>query len=275
MMRNMFMEAIKIEQRRIQSFIDLSGGADASRGSLYTRKTGSQVYVYERWQRKGQREIRKYLGPLGSAPAQELFDARFQTQRLARLEYDQALLQKLEQQYQPYDFESIVNDMPKAYRLAARNASFEERYEEIRAWANADYPKNPYPFPEAVILAQDGTRMRSKGECIWYNLMQSRGILFRNDCQIEIVDQQGNHKTLCPDFVILCFDGTLIIIEHLGRVGDFKYAQMFGEKCYWYSQKGFTLGKNFFVTSDDPDAGTDSQMIARHVDRIEEMFFGL
>lgn len=34
------------------------------------------------------------------------------------------------------------------------------------------------------------------------------------------------------------------------------------------------LDKNFFVTSDDPDYGTDSQTIVRFLDRIEEMFYG-
>ena len=158
--------------------------------------------------------------------------------------------------------------------MAARGNSFDQRYEEIRKWAEAPYSKNTHPFPKAEIYAKDGTRVRSKGECIWYNLMLERGILFRYDCAIEIVDRYGNTKTLYPDFLILCFDGTFILIEHLGRVGDLAYAMDFGEQSYWYFQEDFILGKNYFVTSDDPDYGTDSQMIARLVDCIEEMFYG-
>ena len=131
-----------------------------------------------------------------------------------------------------------------------------------------------YPFPDAEIYAEDGTRMRSKGECIWYNLLRKRGILFRYDCAVTFVDQYGKRKTWYPDFMILCFDGTIILIEHLGGMGDLSYAMDFGEKSYWYFQEGFILGKNYFVTSDDLNYGTDSQMIARHVDRIEEMFYG-
>lgn len=277
MTRNMFTEAIKTEQRRIQRFIDLSAinrAGTIGRGNLCLKEQGRRIYAYERWQSKGEPTRRVYLGPLESESVRELFGVKYQELRMTRLRYDQKLLEKLKRQYQPYDFESIVSDMPKAYRMAANANSFDQRYEEIRKWAEAPYLKNPFPMPDAQNKAKDGTVLRSKGECIWYNLLQERGILFRFDCAIEIVDQQGTSKTLYPDFLILCFDGTLILIEHLGRMGDLSYAIDYGKKSYWYFQKGFVLGKNYFVTSDDPNFGTDSQMIAQHVDRIEEMFYG-
>ena len=274
MSRDMFIEAIKAEQKRIQRFIDLSHMGGANRGSLYVQKQGDFFYGFECRQGKGEPERKVYLGLLDSEPVRELFSIRFKEDRMARLQHNQKLLEKLERQYRPYDFDSIVDDMPKAYRMAAKANSFDQRYEEIRRWAEGPYPKNTYPFPKAKIYAKDGTRMRSKGECIWYNLMLERGILFRYDSEIEITDRYGDIKTLYPDFLIMCLDGTLIIIEHLGRMGDLAYAIDFGEKSYWYFQDGFILGKNYFVTSDDPDYGTDSQIIARLVDRIEEMFYG-
>ena len=270
----MFIEAIKAEQRRIQRFIDLSRPCDGDRGSLYVQNQGGNLYAFERWQEKGKPLRKTYLGRIDSEPVRELFSAKFIEKRFSCLQYDQKLLEKLERQYQRYDFDSIVAAMPKAYRMAARNDSFDQRYEEIRKWAEAPYPKCTYPLPDAETQAKDGTRLRSKGECIWYNLMLERGILFRYDCAMTFVDQHGKRKTWYPDFMILCFDGTIILIEHLGNMGEFPYAMDFGEKSYWYFQEGFVLGKNYFVTSDDPDYGTDSQMIARLLDRIEEMFYG-
>ena len=270
----MFKEAIKTEQRRIQRLIDLSAISDERRGNLCLQKRGQKTYAYERWQPQDQPERKVYLGPLDSAPVQELYSVKYQGRRMAILQHDQELLQKLEREYQGYDYESVISGMPTAYWNVPGRDLFNQRYEEIREWANADYRKNPFPFPPAKNYAADGTRLRSKGECILYNLMQGRGILFRYDCVIEVVDRQGNPKILCPDFMIQCFDGTVIIIEHLGRMGDLRYALDFGERCYWYFQEGFILGSTFFVTSDDPDHGTDSQMIARVVDRVEEMFFG-
>ena len=271
---DMFQEAIKVEQRRIQRLIDLSQTSNNGRGCLRLQEHSGQIYGYERWQKKGEPERKVYLGPLESDAVRQLCSVKLKEKRLVRLRQNQKLLEKLEKEYQAYDFESIVAEMPKAYRQAAKNDSFDQRYEEIRRWAEAPYPKNPFPLPDAENRAKDGTILRSKGECIWYNLMQERGILFRFDCEIEIIDSHGNAKKLYPDFLIMCFDGTLIIIEHLGRMGDLSYAMGFGEKSYWYFQKGFVLGKNYFITSDDLNYGTDSQMIARLVDRIEEMFYG-
>lgn len=273
-MKDMFTEAILIEQKRILRLIDLSRSGANERGHLKLQKQGHRIYAYERFHNKGEPERTVYLGPIDSAPVRDLFSVKFQEQRLSRLLYDQNLLKRIAKQYQQYDFATVLSEMPRAYRIAARENSFNQRYEEVRKWANADYPKNPYPFPPAENYAEDGTRLRSKGECIFYNLLKGRGILFRYDCEIEIVDQRGNTKKLCPDFMILCLDGTLIIIEHLGKMGEPRYALDFGERCFWYFQEGFVLNRNFFVTSDDPDYGTDSQIIARVVDQIERMFFG-
>ena len=164
--------------------------------------------------------------------------------------------------------------MSRDYRRAAQENSFNKRYEELKAWANAPYEKNPFPFPEAENYAKDGTRLRSKGECIWYNLLQERGIVFRNECKMVFWDKEGNEKVFYPDFLIQCFDGTLIIIEHLGKLGDLGYAIKFGEKCHYYLLDGYVLGRNFFVTSDDKHYGTDSAIIAQTVAHIERLFYG-
>lgn len=274
-MTDSFMEAIKNEQERIQRFIQLSPSDGLQgRGNLHLQRRGTRAYAYERWQQKGKREQNLYLGSPDSERTQELFAAHFQAQRLVRLQHNQKLLENLWDQYQPYDFDSVVSDMSKDYRKVARNNSFNKRYEELKKWANAPYEKNPFPFPEAENYAKDGTRLRSKGECTWYNLLQERGILFRNDCKMVFIDRDGNERVFYPDFLIQCFDGTFIIIEHLGKLNSIRYAMEFGEKCHYYLQDGFILGKNFFATSDEKNYGTDGEMIARLVDHIERMFYG-
>ena len=271
-MGNTFIEAIKREQKRIQRLISLQPPKQ-DRGVLILQPNGRHLYAYERV-KVNNKPKKNYLGTLDSPPVREIFSVRLNSDRLKRLKKNRRLLQKLAQEYQDDSFEELVSDMPRAYQKVARANCFDQRYEELRAWANANYPKNTYPFPRAEIYAKDGTRLRSKGECIWYNLLQERGILFRNDCKMVFRDDKGNEKILYPDFLIQCYDGTFIIIEHLGKLGNLGYAIDFGEHCHWYLLGGFIFGKNLFVTSDDKYYGTDSQMIEKMVDQIEQLFYG-
>ena len=54
---------------------------------------------------------------------------------------------------------------------------------------------------------------------------------------------------------------------------DKRYSLDFGEKCYWYMQEGFIPGKNFFITSDDINGGTDTQAIWEVAKAVERLFF--
>ena len=107
-MTDSFTEAIKTEQKRILRLIELSPPSELQgRGHLHLQRRGSRTYAYERWQQKGKRERNVYLGLPDSAPVQALFGARFRAQRLERLRHDQKLLARLQDQYLPYDFDSV------------------------------------------------------------------------------------------------------------------------------------------------------------------------
>lgn len=269
------MQDVKNEQKRIQRLLHLGQKKQhADRGGIQLISHKGNIYAYERWQKRGQKGKKKYLGKIDSHSVRELFLVRLNQEREHRLLKNQKFLQNLEKDYLRYDFASIVACLPQAYQKVARKNGFDERYEELRAWASADYPRNPFPFPDSENYAKDGTRMRSKGECLLYNLLQERGILFRYECKLILTDQEGNEKILYPDFLIQCYDGTFIIIEHLGKLGNVKYAMDFGMKCHCYLLGNYILGKNFFVTSDDKNYGTDSHMIAKVVDRAEQLFYG-
>ena len=72
---------------------------------------GSCLYAYERWQRKGQPERAVYLGRADSEAVQEIFTVKYQEKRKGRLEHDLKEVRRLLQNYQPYDFESVVSGM--------------------------------------------------------------------------------------------------------------------------------------------------------------------
>lgn len=280
-MMNYFKEDLKTEQRRIQRFIDLTGSDQplqmenaAHRGCLSVDRRGDSVYCYEVSRGTGSPRRKKYLGDPDSPQVKSLIDARFREEKLRRLRKNAQLLEKMEAQYLDYDPEAVLSALPRTYQGLTSDDRFNQRYEEIRQWAAEDYPRNASPFPQAKIFAKDGRRMRSKGECIFYNLFAEHRLPNRYDSIITIADREGNVKKVSPDFVVQCLSGKLIIIEHLGWYSGMKYGYNFGEKCYWYLQGGFVLGENFFVTSDDANGGTDSQMIQKVVRQVERMFYG-
>ena len=298
MMMNMFTDALKNEQRRIQRLIHLGGDSLdlEERGSLSLETHGTRKYCYELWY-KGRKRIRKqYLGKPDSEEVLRHVGARMQQERLRRLQHDQELLSKLEQEYEDYDPASLLKALPASYQTVfeqlqgdhpAAEASrqrlkgspsdlllYDWRYDEVKQWAAGSFERNTAPFPKAATYAKDGTRVRSKGECIYYNLLQEHGIPFVYDCYHTFTDQNGETRRICPDFVIRCLDDRLIIIEHLGRLYDMGYSIDAGKKLCWYIHSGYILGKNLFVTSDDVNGGTDSRAILEVVEMVERMFFG-
>ena len=232
-------------------------------------RRGASSYCYER---KG--KTKKYLGKSDSEAAKAFVKGHYLAEKRKRLLVDSSLLEKLDQQYLDYDSESVFAALPYSYRSIAAEDFNDARYEELKQWANADYMKNQAPFSDAEIYAIDGTRVRSKGECLHYNILLGLGIPFRYDSIITITDGYGNIRNISPDFMIQNYDYTLTIIEHLGRLFDKRYAIDYGEKCYWYIQEGFIPGKNFFVTSDDISGGTDTQAIWEVANAVERRFYG-
>ena len=279
-MTNTFISAIISEQKRIQKVITLTGTPIFSQppGSLQIERRGRRLYCYEHHFTGGKRVRKQYLGVPGSDPVLSHIRDRVIREKLARLRHDQLLLEQLIEDYKDYSAESILAALPTAYQTICNGRLTEDysywRYQELKEWAAEDYPRNKAPYSDSENYAKDGTRTRSKGETIWYNALLDLGVLFWYDCVITITDSFGKQKTISPDFLIQCFDGTFIIIEHLGKLRDKGYALDFGEKCYWYIQENFILGKNFFVTSDDYNHGSDSQMIQAMAERVAQMFYG-
>jgi len=267
---NEFKEAIKREQNRIQRFINLTGDnwTGEKRGILLLDKRRNSTYCYEKMG-----NAKKYLGKSDSDAVRSFITDQYLTEKRNRLHFDSNLLDDLEKTYKDYSYNAVMAGLPNSYGTILNEDFNNERYEELKRWANEDYLKNDAPFPDSEIYTKDGRRVRSKGECLHGNILIDIGIPFRYDSIITITDHNGNTKRLSPDFLIQCFDRSLIIIEHLGRLFDKRYALDFGEKCYWYLQGGFILGKNFFVTSDDLYGGTDSQAIWETAKAVERLFY--
>ena len=279
----MLIHDIKSAQKQIQRLDHLLGPEEISKnyGRLYLDQRGNELYCYERVFKKGELVKKEYLGPCDSPRVKEFCSIEYRRELKRRLIFNADLLERTLSELKDCSPTSIVGALPRACQLAMSRyehlweSSFvNERYEELKKWASDDYEKNTMEFPDSENYAKDGTRVRSKGECVIYNILLDMGIPFRYDSIIKVSDQQGRIKHLSPDFMIQCFDGNFIVIEHLGQLGDMRYAMTYGDKCYWYLQGGFVLGKNYFVTSDDANHGTDSEAISKILCLVEKLFYG-
>ena len=268
---NEFKEAMKREQRRILRLADLTVSAENcdESGVLLLDKRGDKTYCYKR----DGNAAKQYLGTTDSETARLFVRNRFLREKRKRLIKDQKLIEKMMREYQGYSYEEVMAALPASYKTIANEDFNNQRYEEIKQWANAEYEVNNTPFPKAGIDARAGRRVRSKVEGLLLNLLIERGIPFRYDSIMTFTDQYGNTKDLSPDVVIQCFNRLLVIIEHAGMFSDPRYAMAFGEKLYWYLQDNYISGKNLFITSDDRNGGTDTQAILQVVLQVERLFY--
>ena len=76
-----------------------------------------------------------------------------------------------------------------------------------------------------------------------------------------------------PDFQILCYDGTLIIIEHLGMLLKNNYAMKNLIKIQDYIRSGFIIGKDLILTSENANGGTDSEMLTEIAEWVADRFY--
>ena len=136
---NMFTEALKMEQRRILRLADLGADYDnaGNTGTLSLERRGSRMYCYEQRYQDGKRIRKQYLGTPDSEEVRHYIGVRMQQEQMRRLAHNRKLLEKVAQEYEDYDPETLLNALPASYRNAldqiARDRAF--RIEKNGAFA--------------------------------------------------------------------------------------------------------------------------------------------
>ena len=288
-----FQQLLRSKLESVNELIDKTPKSHFPKGYKYTRRCQKGNIYYLIYYKDEDKKATKYLGSPYSIEAKNLLKDCLIEKIHDTLISNKNVLEKNLSKYYPLTEESIMSLIPDRLRdipqlnpkedefiravLATENNNafqsqlFSDEYKALIDWANDDYEKNPKPFGDSVIIACDGTRVRSKGECIWYNSLYKEFIPSRYDPVLRLKDENGNTVVKCPDFLIKCLDGTLIIIEHLGMLSNPTYFKDFIEKVQLYQRNGFTLGVNFFVTSDEIHGGTNSLAIENNVKMIKEI----
>ena len=239
-------------------------------GTLVTKTKNNRIYYYRQMWSAGRR-TRTYLGVADSENVLSAKQNEIRKIRINNLEHNISLLENVINDFHGISLSDVLPSLSSSFsKISTQSPRNYSLFTDLQSWAEEPYRKNPAPFPDAKIYANDGTRLRSKGECIWYNCLMEYGIPFRNEPEIIVIDEFGKESVRYPDFLIKCLDGTYIIIEHLGLLKKTSYATDFAIKLQEYLRSGFVLGDNLFLTSDEINGGTDSRVIKRTIHQILE-----
>ena len=256
---------------------------------LRVRGTGHPFYYEQEW--IDGKKVVYYLGSIDCKKAARYKQQHYLNEKLKILVCDKKAAEQFLKHFTDYSYEEIVKRLPPSYREISiddgsgdslRRRKYkrlpdsivkDERFQKLVKWANEPYTRNPYPLPDDPNIARDGTPMRSKGECIWYDDILFEELPARIEPELEIQGKSGQWHKLHPDFMFLCFDGTIILVEHFGRWDDEKYAERNKRKIQEYLDCGFVLGDNLIVTSDNADHCTNEKMIVMAIDMIKARMF--
>ena len=120
--------------------------------------------------------------------------------------------------------------------------------------------QNPYRREELIYESRGGIKTRSKTERDICTALEKRGTSFGYEIELEIdVTDLGHikgsyyrngriYKKIYPDFTIFLADGSILILEHLGRMDLETYRQKNGEKILMMLHSGIIDQDHLLVT---------------------------
>jgi len=162
-----------------------------------------------------------------------------------------------------YDPEQIVKKLPEQYHGLCGIPVFPEGDVNADDWKIRNYQRNPMEFKGNHFTAE-GIRCRSKSEAMIGTRLEAKGILYRAEPELDLKD-----RTVYPDFEMLLEETREIKYwEHFGMIDDPVYAQKCIIKLKDYSESGYRLGDNLFITYETLERPLTMPEIDRTIDRI-------
>ena len=237
--------------------MDNNGNEDTA--SIYKSSTSEGLVYYKRYMRNG--KLHSYK--LGGADNEEVIrikQAKFDKEMLRVLKIDRALLQKVAGKFIPYDPDAIDETLKPVYRDKTGLVNKAPGNVDMKVWDRI-IKKNGYQMSDKPNIAPDGMETRSKSEIIVYGILKGYGLAVKYDFEIALMDETGHEVAVSPDFIILCNDGRLIIIEHLGLMDDIQYLDKKIKRIHLYQINGYKLNDNLFLTSDYAKGKIDARVI--------------
>lgn len=271
-----FTQEIEDELENIRFLINEleTRGCEMPDGALVYKKINGQFYYYRQYY-DGNIKKSEYLGKYNDEKVLKFKAVKFNALRLKVLKQDLALLMNLREKYVRYEPAEIHRRLPSSYKDLPDECYVDDKFERLCDWAAEDYESSSFPFASTGCTTIDGTKVRSKGECIWYDTLYRYAVPFRYEETLELRDETGRKVAVHPDFSIMCYNERVIYIEHAGMLLKPSYMEDFKWKITTYLRNNIVMGDNLFVTSDNKDSGINSQMIDLFVkNMIKPLVFG-
>ena len=244
--------------------MDARGRVTAGKwGELCMRMTGEGPLFSVRESKGKVRMPLRELGLAGDPRLIGYLSNRYFREKLTALEKDKKLLQDLIDEYRPYDYESIAAKMSSTWKLAADRELDQSAYQELLAWADAEYESNPKPFSPYCNVTFDGHYVRSMAENMIYTLLKMHGIPFRYEEKLVLQDADGMKVVRYPDFTAMTRVRQCLYVEYAGMLSDPQYMEGFTNKLALYHRNGIRLGQNLIVLTDTPDGRFDAEAAER------------
>lgn len=211
-----------------------------------------------------------YAGDNENNEIQEVKEYRFYKEMLAVIEGNIRAMEDFLGVYRITRAENINELLPRTYQLS-RDAVVLKLEPAIGKWMQeVRNIKSKYPVLNPAGLtctAFDGTKMRSRAECIHYEAFY----IYDVPCIFELPYELG-HEVLSPDFTALdVFEMKPKIFEHLGNwfhrdlVKRRQYRTESVDRWDQFAQIGFYPELNLLLTFGAGDSDFDAQAIHRKI----------
>ena len=172
----------------------------------------------------------------------------------------------------PYDYASIEEILPGAYRGAERPLEGGQlwgnmqKQEECRCGAGFTQSENPFKREYLIHQTSFGLITRSKSEAMTAELLHAAGFFIHYEKKLILYDENGDVKVRYPDFTLPLT--TNWYWEVKGRFQEEQYRQRDTETERLYHLNGIYEPKNLIVTKDGPDGSFNTEGVIRIIEGI-------
>ncbi len=279
MLKSAIKQQINSELKRIDTLIRfterrLGRISFKPEGTLVCQHPSEKTILYYENVFDNGKSTRTKLGGPDEKAVQDHKRLRFYRERLKRLREDRKILARAVSGLEDSSTEAVHDSLPDSYKCLPDDCFADDEQSELKKWVRDKYQRNTYELPDNPNIACDGTETRSKGETIIYDDLYYSGLVFMYDSYQKWRGKSGTVHGISPDFLFKCKDGTLLVWEHLGLLGNGQYSDNTLEKLNKYLDCGFTAGENLFITSDNIDGNTNELAILDTLEQIERRIDG-